>query len=81
MSVKHNGWTMKVTTADAYQSEGSAPEDMEDAYVMRNGRLAEVWDCGVGRVDGKVVLYGNWPADMQVDPNEPIYYSPPERWA
>ena len=78
--MKIAGWTAKETTADAYQSDGQTPDDLEDAYVIKDGRLQEVWDCGIERPDGKVTLYGRWPDGFDVDPQTTIYYSPPERW-
>lgn len=74
------GWEAKQTTADAYWS--NPPEDLEDAYVIKDGRLREVWDVGIDKSpDGNVSLYGSWPDEYLVTPDTPIYYSPPERWA
>ena len=73
------GWPAKKTTALEYKD--SPPEDLEDAYVMKDGRLREVWDVGIKTTDdGKIILYGNWPDSFDVEPNTPIFYSPPERW-
>ena len=72
------GWKARETTADAYRL--NPPEDLEDAYVIKDGRLREVWDVGIDLIDGQVQLYGNWPDDFYVPKSTPIYYSPPERW-
>lgn len=73
------GHTAKQTTAECYRT--NPPDDLDDAYVLRNGRLQEVWDVGIDLLDGKVSLYGSWPNSFDVEPSTPIYYSPPERWA
>lgn len=76
--VRLGGHVAKVTTAEAYWSK--PPDDLDDAYVRMDGRIREVWDVGIDRVDGKIALYGSWPEAYLVSPDEPIYYSPPERW-
>lgn len=77
--VMKSGYKMLETTAEVYFS--SPPDDMEDAYVIKHGVLREVWDVGCEKTpDGQIYLYGTWPAEHIVPPNEPIYYSPPERW-
>lgn len=74
------GWEAKETTAEAYWRHGG-PDDLEDAYVMKDGRLREVWDVGIDKMhDGGICLYGSWPDAFVVTPSTPIYYSPPSRW-
>lgn len=77
--VRLGGYPAKQIDARTYWS--GTPDDLDDAYVRRDGRIREVWDVGIDLVDGKVALYGNWPDALLVDPSEPIFYSPPERWA
>ncbi len=78
--MKHRGWTMKETTAEAFHA-GTSPDEMDDAYVVLPGEetLREVWDVGVMVWDDKVALYGNFP-DAVVPKTWTIFYSPPERW-
>lgn len=73
------GWPANKTTALDYFN-GTTPADMEDAYVMKDGRLREVWDCGTELVSGHVALYGNWPETFDVSPATTIFFSPIERW-
>jgi hypothetical protein len=79
MAVRLGGFVAKTCTARTYWA--GAPDDLEDAYVRKDGRVREVWDVGIDLVDGKVALYGNWPDAYLVDAGEQIFYSPPERWA
>lgn len=74
------GWPAKETTAHDYWS-GKTPDEMEDAYVMKDGGLREVWDVGIELVDGKVALFGNWPESFDVPPDTQIFFSPAQRWA
>lgn len=79
MTVRLGWFVAKTCTANSYWQQ--PPDDLEDAYVRKDGRIREVWDVGINLVDGKVALYGNWPDAHLVDPSEQIFYSPPERWA
>ena len=77
------GWRMKQTTARAYHA-GTNPEEQEDAYFHRDGAigLSEIWDVLIDRDErGYIGLVGNWPDEIWVTPDTPIYYSPRERYA
>lgn len=77
-TVRLGGHVAKQITAKVYMD--GTPDDLDDAYVRKDGRIRDVWDVGIELVDGKVALYGNWPDAHLVPTDEPIYYSPPERW-
>lgn len=57
--------------------KGTTPEDMEDAWVYRPGStgLTEVWDVGIEKQDGKIVLYTQHAEPTLVDPEYLIFYS------
>jgi hypothetical protein len=78
----HQGWKMRRTTAEAYHA-GTSPDEQEDAYFWRDGAgsLSEIWDVLIERDErGYIGLVGNWPHEVWVTPETPIYYSPPERY-
>jgi len=74
--MNHPGTLKKKTTAEKYWT-GETPDDLDDAWVHRPGSayLTEVWDVGIEKQDGKIVLYTKHSEPTLVDPDTPIYYT------
>lgn len=71
-----NGYQMLETTAGAVWGK-TAPESMEDMYVMLpgNNHLSEIWDISIEKThDGKITLFGNFP-DTPVGPEHTVYFT------